>query len=67
MAGGRASLPEEWGIGQRGTRQLISPPLRTGAFAVLLAGSCARAPETPPDIILVVVDTLRRDHVGTYG
>ncbi len=27
----------------------------------------ARPPESPPDIVLVVVDTLRADHLGVYG
>lgn len=36
---------------------------------VLLAAACARtAPEPPrPNVVLVLVDTLRADHLGTYG
>ena len=34
-------------------------------LALALAPSCAERP--PPDIVLVVVDTLRADHLGAYG
>ncbi|HSL16737.1 MAG TPA: sulfatase [Methylomirabilota bacterium] len=30
-------------------------------------GPIASAPERPPDVLLVLVDALRRDHVGCYG
>jgi len=33
----------------------------------LLAGSCTPAPRGPERIILIVVDTLRRDHLSPYG
>jgi arylsulfatase len=35
------------------------------AFAIL-AGGCSRTPP-PPDIVFIVCDTLRADHVGCYG
>ncbi|MFW5876509.1 MAG: sulfatase [Myxococcota bacterium] len=28
---------------------------------------CDRKPERPPNVVLIVVDTLRADHVGAYG
>jgi arylsulfatase A-like enzyme len=44
---------------------------RTLAFAALLGAlpalACAPAPQEPASIILVVIDTLRRDHLGLYG
>ena len=39
-------------------------------LTALLAGGCGRTDETParpPNLVLVVVDTLRRDHLGCYG
>ena len=40
------------------------------ATLLLLAGlgaACKRAPQAPPSVVLVVVDTLRADHVSSYG
>ena len=37
------------------------------AFAGCGAGPTSRAPERPPDVLLVLVDALRRDHVSSYG
>ncbi len=37
-------------------------------LAVLVAPACVRRPAEPPaTILLVTIDTLRRDHVGAYG
>lgn len=37
-------------------------------LAVLLAGtSCAPAPEPVPNVVLIVIDTLRPDHLSFYG
>jgi arylsulfatase len=36
------------------------------AALVACAAGCG-APADPPDVVLVVVDTLRADHLGTYG
>lgn len=38
-------------------------------LAALLMAGCAGPPETPspPDIVLVVLDTVRADHLGCYG
>lgn len=33
----------------------------------LLEAACARRPETRPDILFVVIDTLRADRVGAFG
>jgi arylsulfatase A-like enzyme len=52
--------------------------LRSALLLAILLLSCGRAPEgpassaasprpAPPSIALVVVDTLRRDHLGAYG
>ena len=42
--------------------------LRRAALAALAAGAAGcGAPAGPPDVVLVVVDTLRADHLGTYG
>jgi arylsulfatase A-like enzyme len=43
---------------------------RTPAFllaAVLATAACARAPEGPPNFVLICVDTLRADHLGYAG
>lgn len=37
------------------------------ALFVLSLGGCSPFPAEPPDILLIVVDTLRADHVGNYG
>ena len=29
--------------------------------------ACAQPPETPPNVLIVLVDVLRRDHLGAYG
>ena len=46
-------------------------PRLVRAAAVLLAAAvsigCRRAPETPPNLILISLDTLRADHLGSYG
>ena len=36
------------------------------AVSSLLAAGCGTSPETP-DVIVIVVDTLRADHLGSYG
>ena len=37
------------------------------ALAALAGAACSAPPAGPPDVLLVVVDTLRADHLGTYG
>jgi arylsulfatase A-like enzyme len=38
------------------------------ALAALLAGGCdTNARSSPPNVLLVVIDTLRADHLGSYG
>jgi len=39
----------------------------TLALALVAAASCGDPPDTRPDLVLVVVDTLRADHLSTYG
>jgi arylsulfatase A-like enzyme len=36
-------------------------------LTALLTASCSRAPRSQPYIFLIVVDTLRPDHLGSYG
>jgi len=36
-------------------------------LATIVAAACTESDEVPPSILLVVVDTLRADHMGTYG
>ncbi|MGQ0553612.1 MAG: sulfatase [Planctomycetota bacterium] len=59
----RAALPRptRWG-GCRARRRL-------GTLLLLLAGCAPEAPAPPPDldVVLIVVDTLRADHVGAFG
>jgi arylsulfatase A-like enzyme len=46
------------------------PPARGWAPALLCAlglGAACAAPESHPNVLLLVVDTLRADHLGTYG
>lgn len=38
-----------------------------GAVICLLLAACTPPPDTRPDLVLVVVDTLRADHLSTYG
>ncbi len=37
------------------------------ALAVAAGTACGPPPDTRPDLVLVVVDTLRADHLSTYG
>ena len=50
-------------------RRTSRHPLVFGLFVVLLAiQGCHRGAELPPDrVVLVTIDTLRADHVGSYG
>lgn len=36
-------------------------------FGAVLLCSCSQSPPQPPDVVLIVVDTLRADHLGVYG
>ena len=42
-------------------------PILSGPLLLLLLGSCSQIREPAPNVLLVVVDTLRQDHLGTYG
>ena len=37
------------------------------AAVLLSAASCGPAPETAPNVVLIVIDTLRADHLSFYG
>lgn len=48
-------------------RTRTSPALLLGLLLALLGG-CAEAPRAPrPSVVLIVVDTLRKDHLSCYG
>lgn len=39
-----------------------------GALALLLVAGCGSTPDArPPDLVLISLDTLRADHLGSYG
>ena len=41
---------------------------RTVLMLAMIALSCACArPAAPPNVVLIVVDTVRADHLGCYG
>jgi arylsulfatase A-like enzyme len=46
---------------------LRRPHATVAALIGLLGLACGAPPETPERIVLIVVDTLRRDHLGVYG
>ena len=57
------------GIGQ-GTFRFLSyaPSSRRLALALLLLGlACDRSPTGVPNVVILVVDTLRADHMSVYG
>ncbi len=62
---GRRSRPE----------QSVCAPAALLLAAALAAGACARQPSAwrapaggpPPDVVLVTIDTLRADHLASYG
>ena len=37
------------------------------ATVALAAAGCAPRPSEPPNLIVILVDTLRADHLGAYG
>ncbi len=49
-----------------------SAPVRERCTALCMLASiallaCTEAPTSPPNLILISIDTLRADHLGTYG
>jgi arylsulfatase A-like enzyme len=58
-------------IGKSGLESVEGPRVRTASLvpfaAAALLASCSRSAADRPDIVLIVVDTLRADHVGCYG
>jgi arylsulfatase A-like enzyme len=51
--------------GNRGKRRF--PAFLLAALALLALASCRREPVAPRNVIFILVDTLRADHLGTYG
>ncbi|HEX3554147.1 MAG TPA: sulfatase [Thermoanaerobaculia bacterium] len=43
------------------------PALLVAGIAALALAGCARRPATRDNVVLVVIDTLRQDHLATYG
>lgn len=41
--------------------------LIVGALSLICLVGCAKAPPTKPNVLLVTIDTLRADHLGSYG
>src|SRR5262245_42587354 len=37
------------------------------ALLALLPAACERGPKRPPNVLIVVIDTLRADRLGAYG
>jgi hypothetical protein len=37
------------------------------SFLVLLGANACGSTEPPPNLVLVTLDTLRADHLGSYG
>lgn len=53
---------------RRALRRPRPPGLLLAVVALALAGGCARPAEPDrPNVVLVSIDTLRADHLGTYG
>ena len=48
---------------------MVPRPARLAALAPLALAACGGAPEpqAPPNVVILVLDTLRPDHLGTYG
>ncbi len=42
-------------------------PVPASVIALLLLGGCSRSPEKPPNILIISMDTVRADHLSTYG
>ena len=63
------AVPERLtGNGGRASMSAVPSPGAALIAACLVATGCASSPAAPkPDIILLVIDCLRADHLGTYG
>lgn len=48
-------------------RSIASGLLAATAAALLLPAGCRLAQDSRPDVLLITVDTLRADHLGSYG
>lgn len=49
------------------TRRVERRPTRAWLAAALLCAACGGAEPQPPNLVIVALDTLRPDHLGTYG
>lgn len=67
--------PAGWALGRPAPRPRLGPrPPRFGracapalALALALAPGCAPAPDAPATVLLMTLDSVRRDHVSAYG
>src|SRR5437667_1335103 len=46
---------------------LARPTLRPWVLAACLLAACSRSPARAPNVVVVLVDTLRADRLGVYG
>ncbi len=70
--GPKAPCCTSLGFGRRSTVMnvrcgLCAGTLVLGLAAALSPGCLQRVEQTPPNLLLIVIDTLRADHVGAYG
>lgn len=49
------------------TSRRVPPAFALTAAALALLAGCSRVPPVPPPVVLVVIDTLRADHLECYG
>jgi arylsulfatase A-like enzyme len=45
----------------------LAPPLGLALLATLLLTACGGSPQQQPNILLIVIDTIRADHLSAYG
>src|SRR5262245_48256829 len=64
---------KDWRIAARSLSTILSAILSAilqsflPAIVPAMFGACVASPRTPPDILLITLDTTRADHIGAYG
>ena len=58
-----ASHPQRGGT----SRKILPPLVLIAAMAQAVTGQSAPAPQPPPSLVLLTLDTTRSDHLGAYG